>query len=208
VTPPSVSRVVCLRHAEAEINAERRFSSEIPGTPLTDLGRQQAAATGLALVDEGLAHIYSSPLLRARQTAEIVGAVVEREVTVLDGLREVGLGAREGTPGTNMEFFQHPAFQAWIRGDDLSPSFEGGETGTDVVDRMRESLDAIADEHAGDTAAIVSHGGCLVAGLLHLCGNLGYADVERGVPGNGTAIVVERRDGVWSCLSWPTVVHH
>ncbi|MCW2736690.1 histidine phosphatase family protein [Nocardioides sp.] len=208
MTSPSVSRVICLRHAEAEINVQRRFSSEIPGTPLTDLGREQAAATGLALVAEGVAHVYSSPLLRARQTAEIVGAAVNREVTVLDGLREVGLGAREGTPGTNTEFFQHPAFQAWIRGDDLAPSFEGGETGTDVVSRMRESLDAIADEHLGGTTAMVSHGGCLVAGLLHLCANLGYADVERGVPGNGTAIVVERRDGEWSCLSWPTVVHH
>ncbi|MCW2775409.1 MAG: phosphoglycerate mutase [Nocardioides sp.] len=208
MTSPPVSRVICLRHAEAEINVQRRFSSEIPGTPLTDLGREQAAATGLALVDEGVAHVYSSPLLRARQTAEIVGTAVSREVTVLDGLREVGLGTREGTPGTNMEFFQHPAFQAWIRGDDLSPSFEGGETGTDVVSRMRESLDAIADEHVGGTAAIVSHGGCLVAGLLHLCANLGYADVERGVPGNGTVIVLERRDGEWSCLSWPTVVHH
>lgn len=205
---PSVTRVICLRHAEAEINVQRRFSSEIPGTPLTNLGREQAAAAGLALAHEGVAHVYSSPLLRARQTAQIVGAAIECEVTVLDGLREVGMGAREGTPGTNMQFFQHPSFQAWIRGDDLSPSFEGGETGTQVVARMRESLDMIADRHHGETAAMVSHGGCLVAGLLHVCENLSYADVQRGVPGNGTAIVLERRADAWSCLSWPTVVHH
>jgi broad specificity phosphatase PhoE len=207
VTVASVSRVVCLRHAEAEINVKRRFSSEIPGTPLTELGREQATATGQALVDEGVAHVYSSPLLRAVQTAEIVGAALDREVSVIHGLREVGLGSREGTPGTNTEFFLHPAFQAWIHGDDLSQSFEGGETGTQVVERMRESLDLIADRHPDSTAAMVSHGGCLVAGLLHLCANLGYADVARGVPGNGTAIVLERCDGVWSCLTWPTVVH-
>jgi broad specificity phosphatase PhoE len=207
VNEPDGCRVVCLRHAEAEINVQRRFSSAIPGTGLTARGREQAAAIVPTVQDEGVVHIYTSPLLRARQTAEVVGAALGVPVSVLEGLREVGMGRREDTPGSNADFFGHPAFQAWARGHDLSLDFEGGETGNDVVERMRHSLDFIADAHPGCTAALVSHGGCLVAGLLHLCGDLEYADVARGVPGNGTAIVLERRQGVWSCLSWPSVVH-
>jgi broad specificity phosphatase PhoE len=204
VNDAPASSVVCLRHAEAQINVDGYFSSAIPGTPLTELGRRQAHAAAQNLSRDDVAAVYASPVLRARQTGEIVAAALGVPVTLLDDLREVGMGAREETPGTNAEFFNHASFQAWLHGTDLDASFEGGETGREVMNRMRTALDGAATRHAGQTIVVVSHGGSLVAGLLALCEDLTYADVRHGVPANGAAIRLERRNGVWSCPSWPT----
>lgn len=198
-----VSRIICLRHAEAVVNVEGRLSSAIPGTPLTARGRDQASGVAEMLKDRSAAQLYSSPVGRAQQTAEIVSDALGLRMTIVDGLHEVGMGAREETPGTNADFFLHASFQSWMHGTDLDLTFEGGESGRQVVDRMRSSLDAIADQHVGETALVVSHGGCLVAGLLHICDNLDYEDVSAGVPGNGASIELERRDGRWTCLDWP-----
>jgi probable phosphoglycerate mutase len=197
---------VCLRHAEAQINVDGYFSSAIPGTPLTELGRRQARSAALNLSQYDVAAVYASPVLRARQTGEIVAATLGVPLDLLDDLREVGMGAREETPGTNSEFFHHASFQAWLHGTDLDASFEGGETGREVMARMRAALDGVATKHPGQTAVVVSHGGSLVAGLLSLCQDLTYADVEHGVPANGAAIRLERRNDAWSCRSWPTAV--
>jgi 2,3-bisphosphoglycerate-dependent phosphoglycerate mutase len=198
------SSVVCLRHAEAQINVDRYFSSAIPGTPLTERGRQQANAAAGSLSGDKVAAVYASPVLRARQTGEIVAATLGVPLELLDGLREVGMGAREETPGTNSEFFHHASFQAWLHGTDLDASFEGGETGREVMARMRDALEEVATNHPGQTVVVVSHGGSLLAGLLGLCEDLAYADVMHGVPANGASIRLERRDNVWSCASWPT----
>lgn len=202
-----MSRVVCLRHAQAQINVDGYLSSAIPGTPLTELGQIQAAAAALSLRRDDVAAVYASPVLRARQTGEIVAATLGVPLSLLDGLREVGMGAREETLGTNAEFFNHASFQAWLHGTDLDASFEGGETGREVTARMRAALDRVATENPGQTVVVVSHGGSLVACLLGLCEDLSYSDVAHGVPANGAAIRLERRNSVWSCRSWPTVAH-
>lgn len=201
------SHVVCLRHAEAQINVDGYFSSAIPGTPLTERGREQASAAAAGLVRQEIAAVYASPILRARQTGEIVSATLGVPLTLLDDLREVGMGVREDTPGTNTEFFNHASFQAWLHRTDVDASFEGGETGRQVMARMRSALEEVAARHRGETAVVVSHGGSLVAGLLDLCHDLTYADVAQGVPANGAAIRLERQGNVWSCRSWPTAVH-
>ena len=198
------SQVVCLRHAEAQVNVDAYFSSAIPGTPLTERGTMQASAAALNLVPYDVTAVYASPLLRARQTGEILAETLGVPLTLLHDLREVGMGAREETPGTNAEFFHHPSFQAWLHGTDLDASFEGGETGREVTTRVRAALDTVAAAHPGQTTVVVSHGGCLVAGLLGLCDDLTYADVEHGVPANGAAIRLERWAAAWSCRSWPT----
>ena len=200
----TASHVVCLRHAEAQVNVDAYFSSAIPGTPLTERGRRQASAAALNLVQYDVTAVYASPLLRARQTGEIVAETLGVPLTLLPDLREVGMGAREETPGTNAEFFHHPSFQAWLHRTDLDAAFEGGETGRELMLRMRAALDTVATEHSGETSVVVSHGGSLVAGLLSLCQDLTYADVEHGVPANGAVIRLERRDDIWSCRSWPT----
>ncbi|GMA88636.1 hypothetical protein GCM10025868_38860 [Angustibacter aerolatus] len=93
----AATTVLVVRHGQSEGNVSNRLSSAAPGTPLTDLGREQAARTGAALADRGVTAVWASPLLRAQQTARLVAdAVGVADVATLDGVREFGLGTLEG----------------------------------------------------------------------------------------------------------------
>ena len=65
-------RLYFIRHGESEANIANVFSNRPPGHALTAAGREQARGAGRAPAPEGLTAIYSSPLLRATQTADIL----------------------------------------------------------------------------------------------------------------------------------------
>jgi broad specificity phosphatase PhoE len=106
-----------LRHGETDWNA-RNLSQGNVDIPLNQTGLGQARAAADLLRNRGIATIVSSPLGRARITAEIVGEILERPVQIEDGLREVSFGAQEGKPMTDW-------FPRWIDGE-WTP--EGAET--------------------------------------------------------------------------------
>ena len=81
-------RLYFARHGESEANTTGVFSNRPPGHALTAAGREQAQGLADRLRAEGIAQIYSSPLLRAQQTAEILAATVGAPVEVPDALRE------------------------------------------------------------------------------------------------------------------------
>jgi broad specificity phosphatase PhoE len=196
------TRVICIRHGQSAVNVDGRLSSQPPGSALTDVGRAQAIDVAQGLSDSAVVHVYTSPLRRAQETASIIADHLQVPVTVMPDLREFDLGAREGTPGTNNDVLTHTAFAGWVRGELLDASFEGGETGTELVNRLRLCLDAIADRHPNQTTVAVTHGGLMVAGLPNLCSDLPPARAGAAIPENcGTADLV--RDDVWRCLSWP-----
>lgn len=143
--------LVLARHAEAAF-VEDRFSDE--GGSLTHAGRAQAAALGSSLVGRRVAAVYCSDLSRAVQTAEIVAASLGIAVTVRKSLREVHVGSLIG-----QEFDIGRCdlvTEKWYAGS-LDARFEGGESGTDVLERHRTQLDEIADEHRGETVLVVGH---------------------------------------------------
>jgi broad specificity phosphatase PhoE len=85
--------IVWVRHGQSTWNVIDRLQGQELGPPLTDLGREQAAATAEELVDQGIARILSSPAVRARQTADIIagrlGLAVHEEPLLLEkGLEE------------------------------------------------------------------------------------------------------------------------
>ena len=64
--------ILLVRHGESTDNVARRLGSLGPGAPLTDRGRAQASALALRLASRNVAAVYASPLLPARQTAELL----------------------------------------------------------------------------------------------------------------------------------------
>ena len=90
-------RLYFVRHGESEANTTGLFSNRPPGAALTAAGREQAESLAVRLHDAGITQIYSSPLLRARQTAEILSAALNAPVEVTDALREYDMGIYEGT---------------------------------------------------------------------------------------------------------------
>ena len=90
-----------VRHGESEANLLNEFSNRGSKHGLTDKGRQQAHTLAQSLQTAPVAAIFSSPLLRARQTAEILSQTLGVPYRVTDALREFDCGVLEGKSDTD-----------------------------------------------------------------------------------------------------------
>jgi broad specificity phosphatase PhoE len=198
----TTTRVLVLRHGQSEGNVAQVWTSSFDGYPLTELGRKQARAAGEDLADRGIASLYSSPLPRARQTAAEVGAVLGLSSEVLEGVHELGVGVHEGATYEQMGDHARDVFTRWWRDADLTGGFEGGETGQEIVDRMRDALESVADRHEGSTVLVVSHGGAMALGLQSLCANLDAEFVSHHILANCELVELVREPDGWRCVSW------
>jgi broad specificity phosphatase PhoE len=98
-----------LRHGETDWNAQDLSQGSVD-IPLNETGLAQARSASLLLRNKGIRHLISSPLSRARVTAEIAAAELGLPVQFDDGLREVSFGVQEGKPMANW------GFQQWVDG--------------------------------------------------------------------------------------------
>ncbi len=124
------ARVFVARHGEARYESELVSDS---GGWLSPLGRQQARALADRLAGERVAAVWSSPMARAVQTAEVAAAVLGVDVVVREGLREFGVGDHAGGTGDPDPF--RDTFGAWLAGD-LDARVPGAESGAEVVARV------------------------------------------------------------------------
>lgn len=84
-----------VRHGHSEVNVAGVFANRGEGYPLSDTGRAQAAELADRLGDLQVDRVYSSPLLRARQTADVIAARTGAPVTVTAALTECDMGELE-----------------------------------------------------------------------------------------------------------------
>jgi len=138
--------LILLRHGQTPANAGGLLLGRAD-PPLTDLGRRQAAAAAAAL-DGDVQRVVSSPLLRARQTAEALGL----PVAIDEQWIEVDYGEYEGLPYRDV-----PAelWQRWRTEAGFTPP--GGESMAAVGARVRAACDALMDEAAERNVVVVSH---------------------------------------------------
>jgi 2,3-bisphosphoglycerate-dependent phosphoglycerate mutase len=131
--------------------------------PLSELGEQQAAGLALQARARGVAAVWSSPLLRARQTASVVGAALGVDPAVLEELVESARGDWEGIPQTVLAR-QAPELFAAFEAGDLDFAFPGGESIRSQVRRTRRALALVA---AGpQPSLVVAHAGTIRAALI------------------------------------------
>ncbi len=186
--------LVVVRHAEAEYESSE-WDDE--GGSLTLLGRRQAAALGESLAGRRVAHVWTSTLARAVQTAEIVAARLGVGVTTRRGLCEFSSGDLSSETRDLDPFLE--TYQRWVGGD-LDVRLPGGETGREIADRFGDVLREIADAHPGETVLVVSHGGAIGLGVTAIA----RMDVERQRLGNcDTVDVLADADG-WVCTRYGT----
>jgi probable phosphoglycerate mutase len=190
------ARVLVARHGEAEYETD--LCSDDGGS-LTSLGRKQARELGASLKGERVARVWASPLSRAVQTAEIVAGVLGVDVVVREGLREYGVGALAGTTEDEKGYFEG-VFRRWADGDP-DAAIEGGERIDDLVARVQAVLEEVADEHRGETALVVSHGGAILATVPQLAGLPRSRGVGVQLP-NCAAIELEADADGWRLTSW------
>ena len=153
------NEVLLVRHGETDDNAADRFQGRIY-TPLNDRGRAQSRALAQALAGVGVRALYASPLARARETAEIVGAALGLEPVLDQRLMEADAGDWAGRLYADIVAGDPGAFDAW-RSREPGFRFPGGESVEEQGARVAAVLRDIA---AGPLPAlVVAHGGTLRA---------------------------------------------
>ena len=149
------------RHGRTAENAEGRILGH-RDPPLDRAGRAEAEALARALADVAPRALWTSPLLRARQTAAAVAAATGLEAVVLEALSESDRGAWEGRTLAELEA-EDPALVAAFRAGDPGFAFPGGESFAAQVTRTRTAFGAIA---RGPLPAVaVTHAGIIRAAL-------------------------------------------
>ncbi len=164
---PSI--VYWVRHGENLANVTGQFSNRRVDLPLTEKGVTQAeqVARFLGTQAMGAGPVFSSPLLRAVQTAEIIGAHLGRPIEVLEELREVDLGDLEGRSDADAMAFYWEVLQSWRDGD-RARAFPGGENHLSMSERIQAALARVTVAAAGEPSVVAAHAGLLRAGFSHL----------------------------------------
>ena len=116
-----MSRLLLARHGQSVSNAVRRFQGA-QDVALSPLGVRQAEALGLAVGRRPIAHVYASPLERARHTAQIALAGLDLPLTVVDDLRELSLGEWEGCTVEEIRAQPGDPYAQWVRDPGAVPA--------------------------------------------------------------------------------------
>jgi len=164
-----MTRLLLIRHGETDWNTEGRYQGQ-SDVPLNATGREQAQQLAQALRGSALEAIYSSDLLRARETAEALARATGAPLHVDPRLREVGLGEWEGQLFSDIQQ-RYPDLLRRRREDPLNFAPPGGETVAALRSRLLSAVQDIISLHPGGRAALVSHGFALAVIKVSLNGH-------------------------------------
>ena len=144
-----------IRHGQTAYSRENRFCGS-SDPPLTEVGEAMAEAFAQAYATTKWEAIYTSPLLRTRQTADGLAPLAGVTPTPEDGLKEIEYGEWEGLTVDEVKARWPAAYEYWA--DDVaSRGAPGGETAFHVAARAMRVVEAIRTRHTEGNVLIVSH---------------------------------------------------
>ena len=148
-------RLILVRHGETRLNKENRIQG-LSHAPLNATGRAQASAIAEVLEEDLHFELYSSPVPRALETAQIIADTLRLPLTPLKALEEADAGRLDGLTGREMRL-HHPEFaEQWTR-DAATVCMPGGESLVQVQERAWRAIEELAGRHPNDTVVAVSH---------------------------------------------------
>jgi ribonuclease H / adenosylcobalamin/alpha-ribazole phosphatase len=153
-TTSTPTQLLMLRHGQTEYSAQARYSGRAD-PPLTQLGERQAAAAAARLNTAGVTAVVSSPLARARRTAEPVAAALSVPLEIHDGLIETDFGAWEGLTFTEASARDPELHAQWLADTSVAPP--GGESMDAVHRRVRRVRDQLIADYGPAPVVVVSH---------------------------------------------------
>jgi len=148
--------IIFLRHGQAENNIKKILAGRSPGVNLTEVGIQQAEQAGKMLEPLNISAIYSSPIDRALQTAEIVGRQCDLEISIDDRLIELDMGKFTKMPYDEIFAKHGNVFLKFYEGSE-EVSENGVETFTKVQKRVLDMADFIINKHKNENVVLVTH---------------------------------------------------
>jgi len=155
-----------LRHA-SHGDVGKVLTGRLAGAPLTAFGREQALALGRQLMGQKLDAIYTSPRLRAQQTAEIISRETGIESEVAPELDEIDFGNWSGQ--SFHELAHDPEWRRWNDERDVAAT-PAGDTMQATSARITGFMDRLRRDFPGHAFALVSHSDVIKAALCHTLG--------------------------------------
>jgi broad specificity phosphatase PhoE len=164
---PAAIRLILARHGEADGSREFRLNGS-SDVALTPHGEAQARLLADALFPLAPVAVYSSPLARARATAEAIAMRAHLMVEILPGLREQFYGSWERLTADEARQRDPKRFAAWSAGQRIAPP--AGESLSAVRQRVVACVDELATCHPGQAVVLVAHVGPIKALLCTALG--------------------------------------
>ena len=189
-----MTRLLLVRHGQSEWNAAGRIQGQID-IQLDETGRQQAQLIADRLAAEPVAAIYSSPLQRAKATAEAIADRFNLPVQLDPRLMEYDFGVISGSTWKDV-VENHPEFASrWLE-DPWAVPVADSEGRVNFAARVMSAVQDIMAQHPAEQVVVVAHGGTFGVYLTAMLG----MDLNRRHPfhfGNTSLSLVEVRDGAF-----------
>ena len=152
-----LARVCVVRHGETDWNTAGVLQGWID-VPINEVGRQQALEHAATLADAGFSRIYSSPLGRALETAEIIARHLQLpEPTCHAGLKERNFGEIQGIPKIELAELNPVLYQQLLKRNPAC-GFEEGESMDEFASRVLDAVMDIGEAEGGAQVLVITHG--------------------------------------------------
>lgn len=155
-----------VRHA-AHDRVGTTLCGRMQGVSLGSLGRSQVERVSARLVKENITLVLTSPLDRARETAEPIAARIGCQVEICEAINEIEFGEWSGQSFD--ELVGDPRWTSWNQSRSTSRP-PGGEMMLETQTRVISALEQLRRNHTGRSLALVSHGDVIKAALLYYLG--------------------------------------
>lgn len=206
------TQLFLIRHGATKLNLEipYRLQGSERDEPLAPLGFAQATAARDLLRQAPLRAVYSSPMLRAMQTAQIIAQPHALSAVPQPLLREGSVGRWENRTWDEVKAAEPEAYSLFMQNPAVY-GYAGGENLTQVLERVRPVFFDLFQQHAGESIAVVGHqivNRVIVADLLGL--PLSSARKLKFSNGGVTLISFEKAEPVVVSLNiaWPAMPEH
>jgi len=198
-------KITFTRHGESQANVQHEISNRGLKHPLTPTGRKQAAELANILHDQGVTRIYSSPVLRAIETAIILAERLGVEYEVVEALREYDVGELEGRRDAQAWQAMEKLGMTWLHQQRFDERIPGGESYNELRGRFVPFIEGLIQEYGSGEAHLVcvAHGGIYWMMLPLVLGNVDLALIhQQGGFGHTDRITAELTPGGLVCTTW------
>lgn len=192
-----------VRHGESTANLTHEFANSGFKHPLTENGVAQANALAQKLSGLHFEIIYSSPVMRAVQTAEILAERLQVSVKITEALREWSVGIYEGTSDPAGWELHRQVQTDWFIHHKPESKMPGGESLLEIRDRFMPFIAGLVQngQNSDHKILLVGHGGLYTAVLPPILNNVDLALAQQGFSYTACTVAETRSDGLY-CLSW------
>ena len=191
-------QLLLIRHGETAANAERRVQGHLD-VPLSGRGLRESERLAGRVAGLPVAALYSSPLRRARQTADAIAEQLSLDIEERDELMERDVGALSGLVWDEV-MERYPEFIRARAEPNPTIDVPGYELDDAFNLRVHTVLEAIIARHPEQTVAVVTHGGVIAS----FCRQTLQIEAGRPAPfdiGNGSINVFDIQDGEFDPLT-------